>query len=53
MYLKFSAKLHKKYEKTIFFMGNSKIIFQTLLQFKNIMYFCPQLVKKEFEYLRN
>ena len=46
MYLEFGAKLQKKYENPIFFMGNSKIIFQTLLQFKNIMYFCPQLDKK-------
>lgn len=46
MYYEFSAKLQKKYENSIFFMGNSKIIFQTLLQFKNNMYFCVQLDKK-------
>ena len=46
MYLEFGAKLQKKYEKTIFWGRKSKIIFQTLLQFKNNMYFCAQLDKK-------
>ena len=46
MYLEFGAKLQKKYENPIFFVGNSKIIFQTLLQFKDNMHFCAQLDKK-------